>query len=628
MGSDRERISELHNSLVKESEKGNTLATSILSTKETSTSNEIHDLKEKLIEATLQGNHEASTILTTAIGRIDASTTQKVMQQLANPTSITSTAVKEKYEKVKDKLILAQSQGNQFAASMLGLFASEEGGITDGIVTPSTNRIQTVSLEDYEAVRKMWQENYKDMEVPEGLSSRKEWISDDVRDIDNILSLLTSGDNEKIQQGMEEVGNVLPFLLLGGFSQDEIVSYLKAKQEAGKSVIDEIGTEEDTLITVETHTTTKTSMTQSATIDDESDDNTSAESPLSSSPSVKVNTELLTLTNLPIPTIKDVVRFEMSSLSNDPVAQEEVIKVKETLARIANPEVVTDVNEKTRINSIKDNLSELSGKGDVHAGLILSASNAVNQKNDNHESAMDAFHRYLMELSHPDLYAVKDIESIKAVSEMLANEVKKQNILADRILMITADTPLEQIANLKEEVKNEAEAGNILAVKIWELAPKDENINTVGVQSIELPASNPLQTVNIQDYEAVRGMWEDYYRKSNSPVETMDKRSWLNKESDTIRSTLMLLSSHDNLKVQEGLRQVSLLLPFVLLGGFSLDEITSYLDAKLHAANSLLESQSEEGEKVLVDRAVEKAPENQSELAQSIENDENIQSNN
>lgn len=672
MGSDRERISELHNSLVKESEKGNTLATSILSTKETSTSNEIHDLKEKLIEATLQGNHEASTILTTAIGRIDASTTQKVMQQLANPTSITSTAVKEKYEKVKDKLILAQSQGNQFAASMLtkmqgtsqedanslapvntkemelvktqlldaktkgepladdvlGLFASEEGGITDGIVTPSTNRIQTVSLEDYEAVRKMWQENYKDMEVPEGLSSRKEWISDDVRDIDNILSLLTSGDNEKIQQGMEEVGNVLPFLLLGGFSQDEIVSYLKAKQEAGKSVIDEIGTEEDTLVTVETHTTTKTSMTQSATIDDESDDNTSAESPLSSSPSVKVNTELLTLTNLPIPTIKDVVRFEMSSLSNDPIAQEEVIKVKETLARIANPEVVTDVNEKTRINSIKDNLSELSGKGDVHAGLILSASNAVNQKNDNHESAMDAFHRYLMELSHPDLYAVKDIESIKAVSEMLANEVKKQNILADRILMITADTPLEQIADLKEEVKNEAEAGNILAVKIWELAPKDENINTVGVQSIELPASNPLQTVNIQDYEAVRGMWEDYYRKSNSPVETMDKRSWLNKESDTIRSTLMLLSSHDNLKVQEGLRQVSLLLPFVLLGGFSLDEITSYLDAKLHAANSLLESQSEEGEKVLVDRAVEKAPENQSKLAQSIENDENTQSNN
>lgn len=663
LGSDRERISELHDSLVKESEKGNTLATSILATKETTSSNEIHDLKEKLIEATLQGNKESSTILSTAIGRIDASTTQKVMQQLANPISITNTVAKEKFEKVKDKLIQAQSQGNQFAASMLskmegaskedassstpvntkemesvktqlldakskgeplademlGLFVSEEGGITDGITTPSSNRIQTVSLEDYEAVRKMWQENYKDMDVPEGLNDRKEWISEDIKDIDNILSLLTSGDNEKIQQGMEEVGNVLPFLLLGGFSQDEIVSYLKAKQEAGKSIIEEIGKDEDTLVTVETHTTAKTSMTQAATIDDAGDDSPFMTSPSTTSLNVNVNSELLNLTSLPVPTVQDIVNFEISLLSGSGEKKEEAAKVKETLARIANPDAVVDSNEKTKISSIKDNLFTLSSKGDVHAKLILSASNAINQKSDN-LSGISAFHRYILGLSHPDMYpAVKDDENLKAVSALLSDEVKRQNILADRILMVTEATPVEQINSLKEQIKNEATAGNMLAIRVWELAPKDEGAPILGAINIDLPVNNPLQTVNVADYEIVRGMWEDYYRKSNPPTDISDKKVWLNRESDTMRSTLMLLSSHEDVKVQEGLRQVSLLLPFVLLGGFSLDEITSYLDAKLHALNSVLESIPEEGEKVLVDRPLENTVENKNDLVQSVD---------
>ena len=82
----------------------------------------------------------------------------------------------------------------------------------------------------------------------------------------------------------------------------------------------------------------------------------------------------------------------------------------------------------------------------------------------------------------------------------------------------------------------------------------------------------------------------------------MNKREWLIKESDTIRSTLMLLSSHDAEKVQDGLSQVLHLLPFVILGGFSLNEITSYLDAKLHAAGSTLQYLNEpDSEKVLVD---------------------------
>ncbi len=47
------------------------------------------------------------------------------------------------------------------------------------------------------------------------------------------------------------VANILPFLLLGGFSKTEVISYLKAKLEAAKSVMTSVDAkkeEDDTLV--------------------------------------------------------------------------------------------------------------------------------------------------------------------------------------------------------------------------------------------------------------------------------------------------------------------------------------------------------------------------------------------
>jgi len=48
-----------------------------------------------------------------------------------------------------------------------------------------------------------------------------------------MLNIFTRQD--KVQQGMDQVSNLLPFLLVGGFSQTEIVDYLKAKQKQLRS---------------------------------------------------------------------------------------------------------------------------------------------------------------------------------------------------------------------------------------------------------------------------------------------------------------------------------------------------------------------------------------------------------
>lgn len=41
------------------------------------------------------------------------------------------------------------------------------------------------------------------------------------------------------------VSKILPFLLIGGFSQQEVVAYLKAKQEAGKQTLSELENKQD-----------------------------------------------------------------------------------------------------------------------------------------------------------------------------------------------------------------------------------------------------------------------------------------------------------------------------------------------------------------------------------------------
>ena len=105
-------------------------------------------------------------------------------------------------------------------------------------IKPTVARKPTVSVEDYEEVKNMWINHYKLSEVPtsETIKSRKEWLEEDTSILTNVLNLLTSLDPRDKEKGMKEVATILPFLLLGGFSEAETVIYLKAKLQAAKLV--------------------------------------------------------------------------------------------------------------------------------------------------------------------------------------------------------------------------------------------------------------------------------------------------------------------------------------------------------------------------------------------------------
>ena len=219
-----------------------------------------------------------TSMLSSDIGkRTEVSQFHSTLSKISNPNLIVIPSEKEQFSTVRQKLVEQKQRGNPIASSVLTASqigaASQIGEIAAAgqaksavlhrnikeAKLPDVNRVQQVSLDDYEEVRKLWVENYQTIEPPKDLSGqeteKRVWIKNDMDRINQAITLLNSPDGEKINQGMEMVANILPFLLIGGFSKSEVIAYLKAKLEAGKSVLADIEkkeTEEESMVETKT----------------------------------------------------------------------------------------------------------------------------------------------------------------------------------------------------------------------------------------------------------------------------------------------------------------------------------------------------------------------------------------
>lgn len=284
-GVNKENMTKLNQMLLKESKNTSNatksqLANSILSVNEKTSDKEISQIKNQLSQT---AKTQMSSQVTSAINQSAQSSNQiqGVIKQMANPNAVVKTSDRQQVFKVKGSLEKASREGNDLAKSILAVsdktsvedieklqqrieeakekgepIAAEVAALAEQTNTnlPMVNRVQTVSKEDYQAVRDMWKQNYQNLAVPDGMEgNRSEWIKDDIENIDKTVALLSSQDQAKVQAGMDQVSNLLPFLLMGGFSQTEIISYLKAKQDAAKDVSQILAQDEENKVAVGTH---------------------------------------------------------------------------------------------------------------------------------------------------------------------------------------------------------------------------------------------------------------------------------------------------------------------------------------------------------------------------------------
>ncbi len=160
------------------------------------------------------------------------------ISKIAEKTNISNDKVLEIISSVSSSAIDEPTIINQISQSM-GVTADK---VKQVISLSSARDIKKVpdqiSIEDYEEVKKMWLKHYREAPVPvsEIIKTRTDWLIVEEKKLQNTLELLNSTDKKKKQQGLSQVAEILPFMLLGGFSQSEILTYLKAKYEAVKLV--------------------------------------------------------------------------------------------------------------------------------------------------------------------------------------------------------------------------------------------------------------------------------------------------------------------------------------------------------------------------------------------------------
>jgi len=116
----------------------------------------------------------------------------------------------------------------------------------------------------------------------------------------------------------------------------------------------------------------------------------------------------------------------------------------------------------------------------------------------------------------------------------------------------------------------------------------DEGIGRLLTSTTNLDEAVP-DTEMVNDYEESREQWLKYYRTAAVPVsETIkDRHDWLQSQITTQQTALSKIASEDYTARREGLDQLSKIMPFLLMGDYSLTEVILYLKAKIAAAEQV-----------------------------------------
>ncbi len=212
---------------------------------------------------------ETTTLSKDTVDRSRITTASQTLEKIANPMVVQAPSERVQFTSIKEKLVKEKQSGNPLASAILSASVSassvgareQKAGVAPGgpsVAFPVVNRVQSVNIDDYESVKKMWKENYQKLDVPQAVGqkekSRKEWASQDINTITKAINLLSSPIAEKNKEGMDMVSNILPFLLIGGFSKTEVIAYLRAKEEAAKEELSEADKkqeEEETMVTTD-----------------------------------------------------------------------------------------------------------------------------------------------------------------------------------------------------------------------------------------------------------------------------------------------------------------------------------------------------------------------------------------
>lgn len=171
-----------------------------------------------------------------------------VLKKLAKMDSITDPAEKAQLEQIKQLLMAEKEKGNPTADV---IWVAVESFSEGNAALPQVNVVQVVSDEDFEEVRVIWKENYLDRDASgNAVEAQSEYVKKEMESTAELLKLLTSTNPADKENALRSLVTILPMILIGGFTEEQIIKYLEVKTQAAKEALDILIEEEETLLSV------------------------------------------------------------------------------------------------------------------------------------------------------------------------------------------------------------------------------------------------------------------------------------------------------------------------------------------------------------------------------------------
>lgn len=248
----QENKSKIINSVAQQTGIRKEIVTSIVNTVSQNVSTSINKITERVSQQTGVEKNKVTTILNTI------SQTTKEPANVNQPVEVIHEKVAQKTGIEKEKVTKVAHSFNETVkenkelvkqiAKQHNIKEEQVAQIIDDQI-PAGPKVETpiektiaippsISIDEYEQVKKMWKDQYQRGEVPvaENIKTRDQWVEQDSVFITNILNKLVSDNPEIRQQGLDEIGYILPIFLINNLKGDQLVVYLKAKLEAAKEV--------------------------------------------------------------------------------------------------------------------------------------------------------------------------------------------------------------------------------------------------------------------------------------------------------------------------------------------------------------------------------------------------------
>lgn len=334
------------------------------------------------------------------------------------------------------------------------------------------------------------------------------------------------------------------------------------------------------------------------------DDDQRVQIPKVAMPPVQVTREILRDTKISVPSIRDIAQIETRQISRDVTQQQQVIEIRQQLQNIANPQAIPSATERQKFIEIRQKLVQESKAGNLVATNILNAAKTIStsasaatatfvtnmKKIETKLQNVTNVQHILKQVANPASVIVsRERERVSDVKATIIREIQKGNPLATKVMQAIQQPVIDEKTSqeVTRELKAGKDSGDPLAIAILSLLLTPEEVQG---QAPALPQNNRIQQVSLDDYEAIKSLWTENYQNMDVPQSVhgqMSRKDWINDDINQITTTINLLSSPDTLKQQEGMKEVSNVLPFLLIGGFSQNEIVAYLKAKLEAAKAV-----------------------------------------